>query len=241
KINVNRVVLEDASLNMTRSRTDTLFNYHFLIAAFADTAREPEAEPEEPSPWSFSIDRVNLENTRFRFDDGYGGLDVAVALQQLRLKMDELDLEEAVYGIDALTLDGVHVDISTSEGGRSAGKVVQTAGGTGQPTAQSDPSAGQLAEQTPPPSPPPSPPSSDPSSRQPGQSANTGPKKALPEISAGSIEINHSSVHFSDQVSRMSLVANLGRFGLDEGLVDLTDESITLEKLVLAESGIRYG
>ena len=236
KINVNSVTLEDVSLNMTRSRTDTLFNYYFLIAAFTDTAHVPRAEPEEPSPWSFSIDRLRMENIRFSLDDGYGGLDVAVALQQLRLKMDELDLEGAVYSIDALSIEGLQTNVTTNKAGRPAGKVVQTAAVTSQSTAQADPSSGQLTEQTPPPSHPPS----HPSYRQPGKLSDTEPKKPLPKISAGSIEINHSSVHFNDLVSRMSLVANLGRFGLDEGLVDLNDESITLEKLILAESEIRY-
>ncbi|MCA1746452.1 MAG: AsmA family protein, partial [Bacteroidales bacterium] len=152
KINVNSVTLEDVSVNMTRSRTDTLFNYYFLIAAFTDTARVPKAEPVEPSPWSFSIDRLSLDHTRFRFDDGYGGLDVAVALQKLRLKMDELDLEGAVYSIDALAIEGLQANVSTNKAGRSAGEVVQADGGAGQPTAQADPLSGQLAEQTPPPS-----------------------------------------------------------------------------------------
>ncbi|MBS0011014.1 MAG: translocation/assembly module TamB domain-containing protein [Bacteroidales bacterium] len=152
KVNVNRFVVEDVSVNMSRNKADTLFNYYFLIAAFTDTASVPEAELEQPSPWSFSVKRVNLENTRFRYDDGYGGMDVAVALQQLRLTMDELDPEGAVY----------------------------------------------------------------------------------------SIEINNSTVHFKDLVNRMSLLASLGQLRMDDGSVDLINESINLEKLILAESEISY-
>lgn len=43
KINVNRIALDDVSVNMYRNRADTLFNYYFLIAAFTDTASVQEA------------------------------------------------------------------------------------------------------------------------------------------------------------------------------------------------------
>ncbi|MCA1758006.1 MAG: translocation/assembly module TamB domain-containing protein [Bacteroidales bacterium] len=193
KININSLVLDDLLVNMNRSSADSLFNYNFLITALTDSASLPEAEPDEHSKWSFSIDRLDMKNIRLRVDDGYGGLNVAMALQQLQLKMDDLDTEGAVYSINELVIDGLQAEVAS-----------------GQPDRLSDQSAGTEAE------------------------------GVLPKISAGSIKINNSSVQFNDLITRMSLFASLGRFSLDKGSVDINDESITLAKLTLAESEIRY-
>ena len=75
QIKVNSISIDDVTLNLSRDPSDSLFNYQFLIAAFTDTSASP---PKEPSPWSFSIERLNLENIDVRFDDRYGGIDATL-------------------------------------------------------------------------------------------------------------------------------------------------------------------
>src|SRR6056297_1795997 len=121
RINVNRFVLEDVSLNLSRDPNDSLFNFHFLIAAFTDTSAAP---PKEPSPWSFSIDRVSLENIQGRYDDRYIGIDATLALHQLRLRMDGFDPGAAEYHVKSLEIDGLQSDVVTAMNAGSAGKSV---------------------------------------------------------------------------------------------------------------------
>ncbi|MDF1572346.1 MAG: translocation/assembly module TamB domain-containing protein [Bacteroidales bacterium] len=150
KINVNSITLEDVSLYVNRYPNDSLFNYHFLIAAFTGTVRPPS----EPSPWSFSINRVNLDNIHARHDDRYGGMEITLALQRLRLGLDRFDPGESEYRVNRLVIDGLQ------------GEVVMA---------------------------------------------------------------NHSS--------RQSTRADLGRLELTNGAVDLENETVTLNKFLLAESG----
>jgi len=85
KININSIALENLNLNAYSTKTDSLFNYNFLITAFADTTKQNTAKPKTPSKWTFSIDKVNLENIRLRYDDEYGGTNVSASLGKLKL------------------------------------------------------------------------------------------------------------------------------------------------------------
>jgi len=120
KINVNSITLEDVSLNLSRNPADSLFNYYFLIAAFTDTT----APPPEPSPWSFSINRVNLDNIHARYSDRHDGMDITLALQQLRLGLDGFDPGGSDHSINRLVIDGLQSDVVMAQGERSAGKSV---------------------------------------------------------------------------------------------------------------------
>lgn len=120
RINVNSITLEDVSLNLSRNPADSLFNYYFLIAAFTDTT----APPPEPSPWSFSINRINLDNIHARYNDQHDGMDITLALQQLRLGLDGFDPGGSDHSINRLVIDGLQSDVVMAQGEPSAGKSV---------------------------------------------------------------------------------------------------------------------
>jgi len=111
KINVNDIALQDLKINAYSTKTDSLFNYNFLLTAFADTTKQNTAKPKTPSKWTFSIDKVNLENIRLRYDDAYGGTRVSASLGKLRLKVDELNLPKSIYGIDDLLVEKLQADV----------------------------------------------------------------------------------------------------------------------------------
>jgi len=111
KINVNDIALQDLNLNAYSTKTDSLFNYNFLLTAFADTTKQNTAKPKTPSKWTFSIDKVNLENIRLRYDDAYGGTRVTATLGKLRLKVNELNLPKSIYGIDDLLVEKLQADV----------------------------------------------------------------------------------------------------------------------------------
>jgi len=111
KININSIALENLNLNAYSTKTDSLFNYNFLITAFADTTKQNTAKPKTPSKWTFSIDKVNLENIRLRYDDEYGGTNVSASLGKLKLKVDELNLPKSIYGIDDLLIEKLQASV----------------------------------------------------------------------------------------------------------------------------------
>jgi len=122
KININDIALQDLNLNVYSTRTDSLFNYNFLITAFADTTRQNTVKPKTPSKWTFSIDNVKLENIRLRYDDEYGGTNVSASLGKLRLKVDELNLPKSIYGIDDLLVEKLQAEVRLTSSQKISGK-----------------------------------------------------------------------------------------------------------------------
>ncbi len=114
KINISSFALEDANLNLYSTKTDSLFNYNFLITAFRDTS-QVKADTLSPSKWTFSLDVVKLKNIRFHYNDEYNGMNVAVKLRNLDLKMDELDLGNSFYGINVLVVEGLMANVLRKE------------------------------------------------------------------------------------------------------------------------------
>lgn len=111
KINIKSVSLEDVKLNLNRTEKDSLFNYNFLITSFSDTSTQKKSESKTKSDWKFNIDNVNLKNIQFNFNDKYGGTKASAKLNNLSLKMNELNLEKSVFRIDNLLIDGLISDI----------------------------------------------------------------------------------------------------------------------------------
>jgi len=111
KISINNLKLEDVLLNANRSLNDSLFNFDFLINAFSNTANKTKVKPQSTSKWTYKIDNVIFKNIRFRYDDEYGGLKIAVVLGNLELNMNIIDLEKSVYAIDELFTENVSAQV----------------------------------------------------------------------------------------------------------------------------------
>ena len=80
KIAISSLGLEDVTLKLYSTKTDSLFNSNFLITAFGDTSKQKAAKP-TPSQWIFRIDQVSLKNIRFSYRDEYTGMSVLAVLR----------------------------------------------------------------------------------------------------------------------------------------------------------------
>src|ERR1035437_8470126 len=49
KIDVSSFTLKDVTLHLNRTSTDSLYNFNFLLTAFADTTKKAETAPKKPS------------------------------------------------------------------------------------------------------------------------------------------------------------------------------------------------
>ena len=107
KISISSAVLEDVNLHLYSTVSDSHLNLDFLLTAFTDTASQKKVKPQSTSKWTFSLDQVRLKNIRFRFDDEYGGINIAAVLGRLELEMDETDFAKSVYSIDELLIESL--------------------------------------------------------------------------------------------------------------------------------------
>lgn len=115
KINVNSFSLEDVTLHVNRPKTDSLYSFNFLLTAFADSTNKAKVISKKPSPWKFNVDKVSLQTIRIHFDDKYGGINVKAVLQNLRLKMDKIDLGKSVYRLDDLLVENLQAMVQMKE------------------------------------------------------------------------------------------------------------------------------
>ena len=115
KIDIKSFALEDATLKLHSTKTDSLFNYNFLITAFGDSTKQAQVAQQTPSKWTFSIDQVRVKNIRFFYNDEYTGMNVSIVLQNSELEVDEIDPTRSVYTLNKLLFEGAKVNILATE------------------------------------------------------------------------------------------------------------------------------
>jgi hypothetical protein len=115
KIDVSSFALKDVTLHLNRTSTDSLYNFNFLLKAFADTTKKEDTAPKKPSKWKFNVEAISLTDIRFHFDDEYGGINAAIKLKELKLKMDKIDLQKLNFRIGDLLVDGIQASIRMKE------------------------------------------------------------------------------------------------------------------------------
>ena len=111
KINIADIDLEEATVNMKRTRTDSLFNYNFLTTAFSDTATQAKA----PSKWTFKLENAGLTKVRFHYDDQFGGMNVTANIENAKLGFDLIDLEKSDYQINDLVVEKLIIHVLMTE------------------------------------------------------------------------------------------------------------------------------
>jgi len=115
KICINNIDLENLNVNLYSTKTDSLFNYNFLLTAFADTTKVDTTLSKKPSAWTFTIDHVTLQHIRLRYDDEFGGMNVSASLEKLEMKLNEINFEKSVYAIDDLLVEKLKANVLLTE------------------------------------------------------------------------------------------------------------------------------
>jgi len=126
KISVNNIALENLNLNLYSTRTDSLFNYNFLINAFSDSTKTDIVKSKTPSAWKFTVGNIELNNIRVRYDDEFGGTNVSASLQKLELRVHEIKLDKSIYAIDDLLVEKLRANVLLSEAVRPSEKKPST-------------------------------------------------------------------------------------------------------------------
>lgn len=111
--NVQQLVLSGVHGHVYRNMGDTDFNYGYLIAAFAgkesDTTTEKTAKQKDTNaaPFRLTIGAVRLSDIHVRFDDYMGGMQIAVDLAQLNLRMKVTDIANQRFVVKELRIKGL--------------------------------------------------------------------------------------------------------------------------------------
>lgn len=106
EIQINSLDLKNTKVKISRDSLIKVFNYQFIIDAFAtpDTTRQTTG-----NPWKFNIHDINLSAIYFAMNDEVAGLKLNASLKTLEVDVDDLNLENPSLAIDNIDLVGANV------------------------------------------------------------------------------------------------------------------------------------
>jgi len=189
KVTVNSLAVKGLNLNLHNTRTDSLFNYNFLITAFTNTIKKKKVKTKKESKWTVAVKRVNLKDIRFCYNDQYGGINISLSLGNLKLKIGQVSFSKSIYEFKNLLVENLKTKIQIGK---------------------------------------------------PVKGSASKPSTTFPLFTIDKIQINNSTIRYKDTRSRDAVLAVINDFGLKDGVVDLKKEEVTVGKVYLSESGIRF-
>lgn len=110
-IHIHSMSLKNTVGVVSRTDTDSLFNYRFLLTAFAATTPKTSQSP----AIHLRIDNIALDSVRFVYDDRYGDVSVTTSVRILDLKMKSIDLRKLDFNINDLVIDGGNCSVAVKK------------------------------------------------------------------------------------------------------------------------------
>jgi translocation and assembly module TamB len=113
EINLAQVELENSTAVITRNLPDSVFNFDYIIDAFAgtDTATVTPTDTTS-SPWKFSLGTVEINNVRFRYEDAVSSIKVFTRIGEFETDADEFDPMKMIFKLDDITLKNSEVGVA---------------------------------------------------------------------------------------------------------------------------------
>ncbi|MBO9732023.1 MAG: translocation/assembly module TamB domain-containing protein [Chitinophaga sp.] len=108
---IKYIGLENAQVNLLRSRKDSIWNYHFIEAAFGSSTPDTS---HTPSPGlSLDLKKIDLKNIQLNQVDAWVGEDMRASAKRIYLDAKNLDLQKHNIDIQELTLTDPNFIISS--------------------------------------------------------------------------------------------------------------------------------
>lgn len=107
EVEINAVDLKGITANVSRT-TDSVFNFDYIIKAFASKEQKPK---DTTAPIKISVKKINLDRVRFKFDDKISKNDLKGYIAHFETEIDNFDLEELAFDIPKIKLDGLDLKL----------------------------------------------------------------------------------------------------------------------------------
>ncbi len=110
KVEINEINLEGITANINRG-TDSVFNFDYIIKAFAGEQKKEVKPTDTTSTMKFSIDKVIFDNINIAYRDKITGNDIKFILGHFDTRIKTFDLDKMKFGIPKITLSNVDARI----------------------------------------------------------------------------------------------------------------------------------
>ena len=118
RLDIDEIALGDLTANVSRRAGDSVFNYQFIVDAFAG---KPTATPAKPkgAPMEISVRRLALDHIRLVYSDSLTGTFAMAAIGRDRTVIDSFDLNHLDFRLSELDLQNTLLAFRRSAGALS--------------------------------------------------------------------------------------------------------------------------
>ncbi|MGV3508489.1 MAG: translocation/assembly module TamB domain-containing protein, partial [Sphingobacteriaceae bacterium] len=113
-VEINEIDLRGITANINRT-PDSVFNFDYIIKAFATQPANPKPVDTAAAPMRFSIDKVNLDRINIKYKDAPTANDVSIYLGHFDTRVKEFDMEKMRFNIPKFKLSGLNAVIIQSK------------------------------------------------------------------------------------------------------------------------------
>lgn len=110
QIELNSIDLEGIVTNIKRGQ-DSVFNFDYMLNTFMSDHQKPEQPQDSSASMKFSINKINLDKIRIRFDDAITKNDLDVYIDHFDTNIKKFDLDSMDFKIPKITLNGVNLKL----------------------------------------------------------------------------------------------------------------------------------
>ncbi len=110
QIQINSIDIQGIVTNIRRNQ-DSVFNFDYMLKAFMSEQAKPAAPADSSAAMKFSLDKINLDRIRVRFDDAITKNNIDVYLGHFDTHIQRFDLDSMDFKIPKITLSGLNVQL----------------------------------------------------------------------------------------------------------------------------------
>jgi hypothetical protein len=104
-IQINKIALDNISINIKRQEKDSAFNYDFITKAFASNNKTTSTK--DTSELKLKLDFLALKQIKVTFTDSLLGNDFTVNIDDLAINTKQIKPDRNVYSLDYITGKGI--------------------------------------------------------------------------------------------------------------------------------------
>jgi len=108
ELHIKQIALDGAVIHLKKDANTELFNYQFIIDAFAST--DTTTQTVNGTPFNIDIDNIEFTKTHFILEDNVAGSDINFLLDIGEIEISTFDLDNLIFELDELSMDKAVLD-----------------------------------------------------------------------------------------------------------------------------------
>jgi hypothetical protein len=113
-IYIRKASFQNIYANIYRPANDSFFNYQFIVDAFGGNSNN-QPIVEDTTALNITLQQLILDDIRLRFNDDFGGVYMAAAIDSLDVTLNKFQPDRMQFGLDDFLTTGVRIKIDITK------------------------------------------------------------------------------------------------------------------------------